>query len=227
MSWEIQAFIEELLPKRTDIEERKSFIRDLCDCKKKIALHGIDSHKIAAFSTESFADKVSLILVPLLASTGLTVPKFSAHEITAKNSVLAKLESIPGLQTVLSPEEIKGQLSKTGAVILAVPEPINSFFKKIKSHLCKNIEKNRFKPYMSLKLSPPVISATISVSYKILKYRLRLAKRSLSHEPGNNFTNKPWSTNHIKLYGRKIFFDNLMGRVLTHISFPMRYRRYF
>lgn len=131
MSWEIQAFLEELLPKRTDVEEKKSFIRDLRECKKKIALHGIDSPKIAAFSTESFTDKVSLILVPLLASTGLTVPKFSAHEITAKDSVLDKLESIPGLQTVLSPEEIKSQLSKTGAVIVTVPEPINSSFKKI------------------------------------------------------------------------------------------------
>lgn len=131
MSWEIQAFLEELLPKTTDGEGKKSFIKGLGDWKKKIALHEIDRPKIAAFSTESFADKVYLILVPLLASTGLAVPKFSEHEITAKNYALAKLESIPGLQTSLNPEEIKSQLSKTGAVILAVPEPINSSFKKI------------------------------------------------------------------------------------------------
>jgi len=131
MSWEIQAFLEELLPKRTAIEEKKSFIRNLLEWKEKFALHEIDRPKIIAFSTESFADKVSLTLVPLIASTGLTVLKFSEHETTAKNSVLAKLESIPGLQTVLSPEEIKSQLSKTGAAILTVPEPINSSFKKI------------------------------------------------------------------------------------------------
>jgi pyrimidine-nucleoside phosphorylase len=131
MSGEIQALLEELLPKRTDSKEKKSFIRDLLEWKEKFALHGINRPKIVPFSTESSADKVFLTLVPLIASTGIIVPKFSEHEITSKNSILDKLESIPGFQTSLNPEEIKIQLSKTGAVMLIVPESINSSFKKI------------------------------------------------------------------------------------------------
>ncbi|UCC41161.1 MAG: hypothetical protein JSV96_06980 [Candidatus Aminicenantes bacterium] len=131
MSEEARAFLEELLPKRADVDGKRSFIESLFALKKRIALHEIDAPKITGFSTEGSADKVSLILVPLIASTGITAPKFSEHEIIANNSALAKLKSIPGLQTLFNPEEIKSQLSKTGAAVLSVPEPIRSFFKKI------------------------------------------------------------------------------------------------
>jgi pyrimidine-nucleoside phosphorylase len=131
MSGGTQAFLDELLPKRTDGEDKKSFIRNLLEWKEKFALHEIDGPKIVPFSTESSADKVFLTLVPLIASTGVTAPKFSEHEIASKNSILDKLESIPGLQTSLNTEEIKSQLSKIGAVILIVPESINSSFKRI------------------------------------------------------------------------------------------------
>jgi thymidine phosphorylase len=62
-------------------------------------------------------DKVSLVLVPLLAAAGLAVPKLSGRGLGATGGTLDKLESIPGVRTDLSPEEHAAVLAEVGCVI--------------------------------------------------------------------------------------------------------------
>jgi len=72
----------------------------------------VDKH-----STGGVGDKVSLILAPLLAASGLGVPKLSGRGLGATGGTLDKLESIPGFRTDLAAHEIRVLTERVGCVI--------------------------------------------------------------------------------------------------------------
>ena len=74
----------------------------------------VDKH-----STGGVGDKVSLVLVPLLASVGACVPQLSGRGLGHTGGTLDKLETIPGLRTALSPPEVRAVLERVGCVICA------------------------------------------------------------------------------------------------------------
>ncbi|MCH2201102.1 MAG: thymidine phosphorylase [Fuerstiella sp.] len=72
----------------------------------------VDKH-----STGGIGDKVSLPLVPLLASCGFEVPMVSGRGLGPTGGTLDKLESIAGFRTNLSLDEIRKIVKQTGCVI--------------------------------------------------------------------------------------------------------------
>ncbi len=68
-------------------------------------------------STGGIGDKVSLILAPLAAACGLTVPMISGRGLGITGGTLDKLEAIPGYRTDLSEKEFFQCLEKTGCSI--------------------------------------------------------------------------------------------------------------
>lgn len=78
----------------------------------------IDKH-----STGGVGDKISIILAPLVACSGIIVPMASGRALGHTGGTLDKLESIPGFNTQLTKEQFKEQLSRIGvAMIGQTPE---------------------------------------------------------------------------------------------------------
>jgi pyrimidine-nucleoside phosphorylase len=72
----------------------------------------VDKH-----STGGVGDKVSLVLAPLLACLEFRVPMISGRGLGITGGTLDKLESIPGLVTDFSLEQIVKQVQRVGCVI--------------------------------------------------------------------------------------------------------------
>jgi pyrimidine-nucleoside phosphorylase len=82
----------------------------------------LDLHDIAPFvvdkhSTGGVGDKVSLVVAPIVASSGLPVGKMSGHGLSFSGGTLDKLESIRGYRTDLSKAEFRDQLKRIGIVL--------------------------------------------------------------------------------------------------------------
>jgi pyrimidine-nucleoside phosphorylase len=77
----------------------------------------VDKH-----STGGVGDKTTLAVVPILASAGVPVAKMSGRGLGHTGGTLDKLESIPGLRTQLSTEQILSQVASVGACVCAQTE---------------------------------------------------------------------------------------------------------
>ncbi|MCK0440018.1 thymidine phosphorylase [Gordonia alkaliphila] len=78
------------------------------------ALATVDKH-----STGGVGDKITLPLTPLIASYGLAVPQLSGRGLGHTGGTLDKLEAIPGWSAEVSPDALREQLERVGAVICA------------------------------------------------------------------------------------------------------------
>ncbi len=70
-------------------------------------------------STGGVGDKVSFLVAPLVAAAGVPVPMISGRSLGHTGGTLDKLESIAGLRTDLSPDEVRAQVEAVGLCIAA------------------------------------------------------------------------------------------------------------
>jgi pyrimidine-nucleoside phosphorylase len=73
----------------------------------------VDKH-----STGGIGDKVSLILAPLVACTGVWIPMVSGRGLGITGGTLDKLESIPGFKVAIPLAEAQAMLAKNGVVMM-------------------------------------------------------------------------------------------------------------
>ncbi|MGA7652828.1 MAG: thymidine phosphorylase, partial [Terracidiphilus sp.] len=73
----------------------------------------VDKH-----STGGVGDKTSLLIAPIAAACGLTVPMISGRGLGHSGGTLDKLESIPGYRTSLSLAEFESVLARCGASMI-------------------------------------------------------------------------------------------------------------
>jgi pyrimidine-nucleoside phosphorylase len=74
--------------------------------------------KVDKHSTGGVGDKTSLILAPIVAAGGLTVPMISGRGLGHTGGTLDKLEAIPGFNVNVSPDEFKSILKQCGCAIV-------------------------------------------------------------------------------------------------------------
>ena len=82
-------------------------------------LSGLSRPSVDKHSTGGVGDKVSLVLVPLVASLGAAVPQLSGRGLGHTGGTLDKLEAIPGWRSQLSRRRGADQLESVGCVICA------------------------------------------------------------------------------------------------------------
>ena len=79
----------------------------------------LDRPTVDKHSTGGVGDKITLPLVPLVASCGAAVPQLSGRGLGHTGGTLDKLESIPGWRASLSNSEMLQVIKETGGVICA------------------------------------------------------------------------------------------------------------
>jgi pyrimidine-nucleoside phosphorylase len=99
----------------TSIMAQSGQILDLND----IAPFIVDKH-----STGGVGDKTTLVVAPLVASTGLPIGKMSGRGLGFSGGTLDKLESIPGFRCNLTSEEFRDHLRRYGIVVAGQTEDL-------------------------------------------------------------------------------------------------------
>ena len=87
-------------------------------------LSGLSRPTVDKHSTGGVGDKVSLVLVPLVASLGAAVPQMSGRGLGHTGGTLDKMESVPGWRSYLAPDEIISQLESVGCLICSAAESL-------------------------------------------------------------------------------------------------------
>ncbi|MGE4271638.1 MAG: pyrimidine-nucleoside phosphorylase [Desulfitobacterium sp.] len=83
-----------------------------------IDLSGIQGVKVDKHSTGGVGDKISLIVIPLVASLDIPVAKMSGRGLGHTGGTIDKLEAIPGFKTTLSTEEFIANVNKHGMAVV-------------------------------------------------------------------------------------------------------------
>lgn len=91
----------------------------------------LDRPTVDKHSTGGVGDKITLPLVPLVASCGAAVPQLSGRGLGHTGGTLDKLESIPGWRASLSNEEMLQVIKETGGVICAAGSGLAPADKKL------------------------------------------------------------------------------------------------
>ncbi len=94
-------------------------------------LADLPGEKVDKHSTGGVGDKTSLILAPIVAAGGLTVPMISGRGLGHTGGTLDKLESIPGFNVNLSLEEFRRVLRECGMGLIGQTAEIAPADKKI------------------------------------------------------------------------------------------------
>jgi pyrimidine-nucleoside phosphorylase len=113
------AFLMACFIRGLDADETLGLTRAMVDSGETLALGGVSRPKVDKHSTGGVADGVTLVFAPLAASLGLAVAKLSGRGLGHTGGTLDKLESIPGLRTDLSTEELERQVDEVGCAVAA------------------------------------------------------------------------------------------------------------
>ena len=106
-------------------KELSSWNKAMVDSGATLDLSQVGRRTVDKHSTGGVGDKVSLVLVPLIAACGPAVPQLSGRALGHGGGTLDKMEAIPGWRASLSNEEMVTQLRELGGMIAAATSDLN------------------------------------------------------------------------------------------------------
>ena len=122
--YQFSALLMAILLKGMNDSETAALTNSMLSSGKVVDLSSLKGYKIDKHSTGGVGDKTSLIIAPIVASTGIYVPMISGRGLGHTGGTLDKLESIPGFRTDLSLSESKEVLKKCGVVLIGQTKEI-------------------------------------------------------------------------------------------------------
>ena len=117
--YQISAFLMATYLNGMTADEASNLTNAMVETGEVLDIEGVSEFSFDKHSTGGVGDKITLILVPIIASLGIPVVKMSGRGLGITGGTLDKLESIPGFNIHLSNEEILKQSKDVGAVICA------------------------------------------------------------------------------------------------------------
>lgn len=115
--YQISALLMAIFFQGMDDEETAYLTDIMANSGTVLDLSGTGGFAVDKHSTGGVGDTTSLVLIPLLASYGLTVAKLSGRSLGHTGGTIDKLESIPGFRTDLSREEFLDLVQSTGLAL--------------------------------------------------------------------------------------------------------------
>lgn len=116
--YQMSAFAMAVYFKGMTTREISDLTMTMVETGQQIDLSAISGVKVDKHSTGGVGDKVTLVLVPLVASFGIPVAKMSGRGLGHTGGTLDKLESIKGFQIERSQEEFIKQVQDIGLSVI-------------------------------------------------------------------------------------------------------------
>ena len=115
--YQVAAWLMAVCCQGMDRQELADLTELMAGSGRQLDLRGIGRTVVDKHSTGGVGDKLSLIVVPLVASLGVGVAKLSGRGLGFTGGTLDKLESFPGFTVDLSPDRFIAQIGAVGAAI--------------------------------------------------------------------------------------------------------------
>lgn len=112
-------------------EETKNLTIAMANSGKKLDLTDISDTIIDKHSSGGVGDKITLIVMPIVASLGIPASKMSGRGLGITGGTIDKLQSIPGYRTDISLEEFKNNIKEIGISLIGQTENLAPADKKI------------------------------------------------------------------------------------------------
>src|SRR5262245_15032240 len=129
--YQMAALLMACFLKGLDRSETSALTNAMLMSGERLDLVHLGGPRVDKHSTGGVGDKVSLVLAPLVASLGITVPMMSGRSLGHTGGTLDKLESIPGFRTDLSLAEARAQIEKYGCALIGQTPEIAPADKKM------------------------------------------------------------------------------------------------
>ena len=112
-------------------EETLALTEIMAQSGEQLDLSCVPPPTLDKHSTGGVGDKTSLVVVPLLASAGVSIAKMSGRGLGFTGGTVDKLESIPGYRTALSAQEMLRQVQRIGCCLAGQSEQLVPADKKL------------------------------------------------------------------------------------------------